>query len=141
MGKTVNSYDDKPADNLTKNGDQFSFNDGHDYQYNNKHWVKLSGQMMDLNSLQTGTGTSFSTSNSMDLIDRAIYYDNMKTITSYTVDIKGFLVGMGLTSIEKQKFSKPTSKAILIAIIYNFYSGTFNQFSSIKEHDENVDNA
>lgn len=46
---------------------------------------------------------------------------------------------MGLSSIEKGKFEKPSIKGLVIGFIYNFYSGTFNQLNSIREHDENAE--
>ncbi|SIT19119.1 RHS repeat-associated core domain-containing protein, partial [Chryseobacterium gambrini] len=139
-GKSVTAVDDRPTGDLNKNGDKFYSNDKNTYQLNNNHWVKLSGQMVDANALHAGgMGSIYSTHNSITLVDRAIYNDNLTTIFDYTIDLKGLAVGMGLSSIEKGKFEKPSIKGLVIGFIYNFYSGTFNQLNSIREHDENAE--
>ncbi|WP_114822572.1 DUF6443 domain-containing protein [Chryseobacterium sp. KLBC 52] len=139
-GKSVTAVDDRPTGDYNKNGDQFDSNDGNKYQLNNNHWVKLSGQMVDANAVHAGgIGSIYSTYNSITLVDRAIYNDNLKTIFDYTIDLKGLAVGIGLSSIEKGKFEKPSIQGVVIGFIYNFYSGTFNQLNSMREHDENAE--
>ncbi|CAM1362586.1 hypothetical protein TPENAI_30048 [Tenacibaculum litopenaei] len=140
-GKTITAYDDKPSENLTKNGDTFKSIDGNTYKFQNNEWVKLSGNLMDASFLRVGSTGLVSAGNNTIIMDQAQITQMMKSNLSNLTDIQGFTSGMVIGTVVSKKPPLPNGIAVSLTILYNQCKGLFDQLEQNKTHDVKVDKA
>jgi len=140
---SITAHDDKPANSLTKNGDYFPSNDGNSYRFNNNRWVKLSGRKVNsLAYFSIGSTGFVSMGSSNDVyVDEALMISGGKLAISKGLDADGLIPGIVISSVDKNKISRKTPKALTIAFIFNIYTGIFKQYNENKKHDKEVSKA
>ncbi len=123
-----------PSTYKYKNGEQIQVG-GKTYQLNNGHWVKLSGEMIDVAALKAGQGGVYIPVAS-NMIDKAIYEDNMTVIMKGSVD--GITTGIIIEGIAT-KVWKTNGLVISLQVLSNLYKTVIKQIKENLYHDSQVE--
>ena len=117
-----------------KNGEKVVVN-GNTYQLHNCHWVKLTGELVDVACFgRTGAGVYIP--NQANFVDRAIYEDDMKLLIKKGTD--GIIPGLVIEGVATKTIPKANGYALILQFYYNMFNGMFNQLEENSYHNSQV---
>lgn len=139
-GMSTTTPGDLPSTYDYKNGETFKSNDGCTYQLVNNEWVKLSGILVNAEVYSSISSLGYTPSIGVkpimmdEAVMRAVAFQTLES----AIDWRGFLGGYSIESLKLLKFAKLSPLTLGLGVIFNTYTGLYDQMIENQKHDNEV---